>query len=188
MFNVTIEDKRKFIDWFLYYYPLADAKVRDLLLYLRNNLLDRVHFIDDVRYIPRGFLFSSKESKMPTFKFYRKGVANTSNVDTALKYIHLNPEAEFYVRIYFRDSNKSPEYMGVCINNAFVDEHENDVHDDLYATLFLATSIKIANINRLRQMIDEAIDNGDEKAFMKLSAELQQLEEQDVNMCDSNYS
>jgi uncharacterized protein YpiB (UPF0302 family) len=174
---ITIAEKKTFIKWFLEKYDLQNREAEWLLQYIASSdsLLERVHFIDNFRNLPKTILISTKCVQMTPFKFY-KNKRVTSDVEKAFLDIHNNPNEDIFIGLFFKDRTISPEYAAVLERNPMDDARDAiDALVSLQAELVLDFSIKNYKLNTLYEQIDRALEMGDQQAFMELSAKLRDL-------------
>lgn len=176
---ITIAEKKTFIKWFLEKYELQNREAEWLLQYLASTdeLLERVHFVDNFRNLPKTILMSTKCVQMTPFKFY-KNKRVTSDVEKAFLDIHNHTEEDVYIGLFFKDRTSSPEYASVLEQNPMDDTRESiDALVSLQAELFLDFALKKHQVETLQQQIDAALDRGDKQAFLELSNKLRELTE-----------
>jgi uncharacterized protein YpiB (UPF0302 family) len=174
---IHVTEKKQFIKWFLERYELQNREAEWLLQYLCSNdqLLERVHFIDNFRNLPKTILISAKDVQMTPFKFY-KNKRVTSDVEKAFLDIHNHPTEDIYIGLFFKDRASSPEYAAVLEANPLDDTRgTTDALVELQAELILDHSIRKFQRNRLYQAIDEALDNRNRQKFMELTFHLKKL-------------
>jgi len=171
---VKISEKKHFIRWFLHKYELQNREAEWLLQYLSTNdqLLERVHFIDSFKNLPKTILMSATCVQMTPFKFYKnKNV--TSDVEKAFMDIHNHPSEDIFVGLFFKDRAHSPEYASVLEANPHEDRKEpSDRLIALHAELVLEEALSDYQRKSLYRAIDEALDRKDRQAFLQLTAEL----------------
>lgn len=173
---INIAEKKHFIKWFLEKYELQNREAEWLLQYLASNdhLLERVHFIDNFKNLPKTILMSTKCVQMTPFKFY-KNRRVTSDVEKAFLDIHNNPHEDIYIGLFFKDRSVSPEYAAVLETNPQEDAKEADALVSLQAELILDWSIKNYRLSKIYEQIDHALDTGDRQQFEKLTSQLKEL-------------
>lgn len=179
---ITIAEKKVFIKWFLDKYQLQNREAEWLLQYIAasDQLLERVHFIDNFRNLPKTILISTKCVQMTPFKFY-KNKRVTSDVEKAFLDIHHNPTEDIYIGLFFKERTTSPEYAAVLERNPMDDTKESiDALVSLQAEMVLDHAIRTFHLNAIYEEIDKALDRGDQKAFMELSAKLREMTEQEA--------
>ena len=84
MGDVSISDKKDFIQWFLNRYELRKRESAWLLSYLSSDdeLLKRVHFVENLRNLPKTIMMSTRCIRMTSFKFTKHNRVST-DVETA---------------------------------------------------------------------------------------------------------
>lgn len=173
---ITIAEKKTFIKWFIEKYDLQNREAEWLLQYVASSdqLLERVHFIDNFRNLPKTILISTKCVQMTPFKFY-KNKRVTSDVEKAFLDIHNNPSEDIYIGLFFKDRTTSPEYASVLEQNPMDDTKETiDALVSLQAELVLDYALKTFRVDALKQEIDKALDRGDKDLFVELSTKLRE--------------
>ena len=174
---ITTSEKKDFIKWFLNSYTLAKREAAWLLTYISSNenLLERVHFVDDIHDLPKTILISTECVTMTPFKFYKNNRV-TPDVETAFLDIRSNPAEDIYIGLYFKDREHSPEYTAVLEGNPM--ERPNVVKDsllELFAEMVLDQAVLQFNREKLYIAIDEALQKGNRAEFIKLSEQLNHL-------------
>lgn len=176
---ITIAEKKLFIKWFLEKYELQNREAEWLLQYIASSdqLLERVHFIDNFRNLPKTILISTKCVQMTPFKFY-KNKRVTSDVEKAFLDIHNNPAEDIYIGLFFKERTVSPEYAAVLERNPMDDTRDTiDALVSLQAEMVLDYAIRTYHLETLYQQIDSALDRGDQTAFRELSSKLREVME-----------
>ncbi|MBL0388519.1 YpiB family protein [Tumebacillus sp. ITR2] len=179
---ITIAEKKTFIKWFLDKYDLQNREAEWLLQYIASSdqLLERVHFIDNFRNLPKTILISTKCVQMTPFKFY-KNKRVTSDVEKAFLDIHNNPNEDIYIGLFFKERTVSPEYAAVLERNPMDDTKETiDALVSLQAELILDHAFKQFRLNSLYERIDHALAVGDQAGFLELTTELKTVLEPDA--------
>ncbi|MDB5084670.1 MAG: hypothetical protein JWN30_1556 [Bacilli bacterium] len=176
---INVTEKKTFIKWFLEHYSLQNREAEWLLQYLASNdaVLEKVHFIDNFRNLPKTILMSTKCVQMTPFKFY-KNKRVTSDVEKAFLDIHNNSDEDIYIGLFFKDRNTSPEYASVLEQNPLDDPREvTDALISLEAEMMLDYSIREYQREHVMKAIDQALDNRDQGRFRNLVDELRKIEE-----------
>lgn len=173
---INVSEKKYFIKWFLEKYELQNREAEWLLQYLASNdhILEKVHFVDNFKNLPKTILMSTKCVQMTPFKFY-KNRRVTSDVEKAFLDIHNHPSEDMYIGLFFKDRTMSPEYAAVLENNPVDLSRETDALVSLQAELILDFAIKEFRLSKLYEQIDQALDVGDKESFSRLTIELKQL-------------
>lgn len=174
---VSVNEKKDFIRWFLNRYQLKRRESVWILNYLMSHdqLMEKVHFVEDAQCCPRGLIMSTHCSREVPFRFYKENIM-TTDAEKSFHDIRLNRDEDIFIQINFRGSNASHQYAAVLEENPYVEKKVHlDEKDRKYAERFLQYSIKSFKENRLLQAIDEALDNEDRETFIRLSKQLNEL-------------
>jgi len=176
MSEITVQQKRAFIKWFLDNYQLKRRESVWILNYIMqyNEVLRNLHFVENACYCERGIIISTNCVDEVPFRFY-KGNIVTTDPEECFYDIRSNKELPFYIELMFKDKHKCPEYFGVLEDNPF-DKSEDINEYTEAATNFLEYCLFKYKINQLKKRIDEAIDDGNKEMFMKLTDELSKIE------------
>jgi uncharacterized protein YpiB (UPF0302 family) len=177
MSTVTAQEKRNFLRWFLEHYELKSRPAAWLLKYLssKDKLLSRVHFVDDVKDLPRSLCISTKCVTMPPFQFVKNKRVGY-DVECAFYDIQMFPEEEIWVGLYFKDRANCPKFAAVLEVNPM--ERQDLVQDhlvSLFAEMILDQAVFEFEKERLLQKIDDALAAGDKERFYLLCEEYQEL-------------
>jgi uncharacterized protein YpiB (UPF0302 family) len=169
--SVTVSEKKEFIGWFLNRYELQKKEAAWLLSYLSSNeeFLQKVHFVDHVRYLPKSLILSTKCSNMTPFKF-TKNKRVGADVETAFYDIRSYPHEDLYIGLYFKDRATCPEYAAVLEVNPM--ERQDLVQDhllSLFAEMLLDQAVRDFQQRDLYKRIDDALATRDEEKFLQLS-------------------
>ncbi|SDL66737.1 ReoY family proteolytic degradation factor [Sediminibacillus halophilus] len=176
---ISIKDKKEFIRWFLRNYQLKRRESVWILNYLINheNLLERVHFIREARYCPRGIVISTFCSEEAPFRFYKNHIV-TTDAEKSFHDIRLNRKDPVYIQLNFKNANQSASYVAVLEDNPYLpDDYFITKKDRLAAKDMLEKSIYHTQKQRLQEGIDLALDNRDQSSFDRLIKELRELED-----------
>ncbi len=174
---VSVNEKKDFIRWFLNRYQLKRRESVWILNYLMSHdqLMEKVHFVEDAQFCPRGLIMSTHCTREVPFRFYKDNIM-TTDAEKSFHDIRLNRDEDIYIQINFRSSNLCHQYAAVLEQNPFV---KNNVHlseeDKQFAEQFLKESIRIFQENKLLEEIDRALDTRDQKKFETLSKRLNEL-------------
>ncbi|SHE42836.1 Uncharacterized protein YpiB, UPF0302 family [Seinonella peptonophila] len=175
--SVTVLVKRQFIGWFLNRYELQKKEAAWLLSYLSSDdqLLKKVHFVENVRYLPKSMILSTKCTSLTPFKYVKyKRVG--ADVETAFYDIRSYPKEELYISLYFRDRETCPEYAAVLEGNPM--EKQDLVKNNmlgLFAEMFLDNAVLDFRRKQLYIQIDQALAQKDRTAFLQLSEQWRKL-------------
>lgn len=175
---VSVNEKKDFIRWFLNHYQLKRRECVWILNYLMSHdqLMEKVHFVEQAQYCPRGLVMSTHCVDEVPFRFYKENVM-TTDAEKSFHDIRLNRDEEIYIQLNFHASNKAHQYAAVLEENPFMPKSlQISEKDRLIAEKFLSSSLKNFQREKLLRLIDEALDNQDKTAFEKLAKELSQLQ------------
>ncbi|URM34295.1 ReoY family proteolytic degradation factor [Cytobacillus firmus] len=175
---VSVNEKKDFIRWFLNHYQLKRRECVWILNYLMSHdqLMEKVHFVEQAQYCPRGLIMSTHCVDEVPFRFYKENVM-TTDAEKSFHDIRLNREEEIYIQLNFHASNKAHQYAAVMEENPFMPKTlQVNEKDRLIAERFLAESLEKFRREKLLVLIDEALDKQDKKAFNVLTQQLNKLE------------
>ncbi|MBS4176570.1 ReoY family proteolytic degradation factor [Lederbergia citrea] len=174
---VSVNEKKEFIRWFLNRYQLKRRESVWILNYLMSHdqLMEKVHFVEDAQCCPRGLIMSTHCTRDVPFRFYKENIM-TTDAEKSFHDIRLNREEDIYIQINFRSANLSHQYAAVLEENPYVQKNiQLNEKDKDYAEQFLAQSLRSFQEEKLLRAIDEALDNQDKISFTKLSNQLNEL-------------
>ncbi|GLF91419.1 UPF0302 protein YpiB [Bacillus safensis] len=174
---VSVNEKKEFIRWFLNHYQLKRRECVWILNYLmsHDSLMEKVHFVEQAEFCPRGIIMSTHCVDEVPFRFYKENIM-TTDAEKSFHDIRLNKQQDLFIQLNFRSAYRSPEYAAVLETNPHIpkDLYENEKDKDL-AEKVLEHSIAIFQKERLMKEIDEALDRHDQETFNKLAKELSLL-------------
>lgn len=177
---VSVNEKKDFIRWFLNHYQLKRRECVWILNYLMSHdqLMMRVHFVEQAQFCPRGLVMSTHCVDDIPFRFYKENVV-TTDAEKSFHDIRLNRDEDIYIQLNFRSSHQAHQFVAVLEENPFVPAklHVNE-KDRFIAEQWLKNSIKQFNRDKILKQIDQALDEKDEELFMKLTSQLQKYVEQ----------
>ncbi|MET3696106.1 uncharacterized protein YpiB (UPF0302 family) [Bacillus oleivorans] len=174
---VSVHEKKDFIRWFLNNYQLKRRECVWILNYLMSHdqLMAKVHFVDQAQYCPRGLIMSTHCVEEPPFKFY-KGNVMTTDAEKSFHDIRLNRDEDIYIQLNFRQSRHSYQFVAVLEENPYVPKHlQENEKDRIIAEKLLENSLKTFQKERLLKEIDNALDQQDRERFIKLTKELNRI-------------
>ncbi|EWG10853.1 ReoY family proteolytic degradation factor [Cytobacillus firmus] len=175
---VSVNEKKDFIRWFLNHYQLKRRECVWILNYLMSHdqLMEKVHFVEQAQYCPRGLIMSTHCVDEVPFRFYKENVM-TTDAEKSFHDIRLNRDEEIYIQLNFHASNKAHQYAAVMEENPFMPKTlQINEKDRLIAERFLTESLEKFRREKLLELIDEALDKQDKKAFNVLTQQLNKLE------------
>ncbi|MEK5134549.1 ReoY family proteolytic degradation factor [Bacillus sp. FSL W8-0645] len=174
---VSVNEKKEFIRWFLNHYQLKRRECVWILNYLmsHDSLMEKVHFVEQAEFCPRGIIMSTHCVDEVPFRFYKENIM-TTDAEKSFHDIRLNKQQDLFIQLNFRSAYRSPEYAAVLETNPHIpkDLSENEKDKDL-AEKVLEHSIATFQKERLMKEIDEALDRHDQETFNKLARELSLL-------------
>lgn len=174
MSTVTVNEKKDFIRWFLNHYQLKRRECVWILNYLMSHdqLMEKVHFVENAQYCPRGMVMATHCVDKVPFRFYTENVM-TTDAEKSFHNIRLNRDEEIYIELNFHNKQQSHQYVAVLEDHEYMPKHlQADSEDRKIAEQFLENSLKDFNRKKLMLQIDEALDNNDKETFMKLTEQL----------------
>lgn len=177
---VSVNEKKDFIRWFLNRYQLKRRESVWILNYLMSHdqLMEKVHFVEEAQFCPRGLIMSTHCTKEVPFRFYKDNIM-TTDAEKSFHDIRLNRDEEIYIQINFRASNASHQYVAVLEENPFVKRKVMiSKKDKEIAERFLNESIRGYQEKKLLKAIDEALDSNDKATFIRLSERLNDIRKQ----------
>lgn len=174
---VSVDEKKEFIRWFLNHYQLKRRECVWILNYLMSHdtLMEKVHFVEQAQFCPRGIIMSTHCVDEVPFRFYKENIM-TTDAEKSFHDIRLNKDEDLYIQLNFRSQYQSPEYAAVLVENPYIPKHlQGNEKDRLMAEKILDEAIKKFQKEKLFRQIDEALDHHDEQTFRKLVKKLNQL-------------
>lgn len=175
---VSVNEKKDFIRWFLNHYQLKRRECVWILNYLMSHdqLMEKVHFVENAEKCPRGLIMSTHCVDEVPFRFYKENVM-TTDAEKSFHDIRLNRDEDIYIQLNFYASNQSHQYAAVQVDNPFMAKKiQISEKDKMIAEQFLVNSIEKFQKDRLKQLIDEALDSGDRELFQTLTEKLKMLQ------------
>ncbi|MBO8177476.1 ReoY family proteolytic degradation factor [Aeribacillus pallidus] len=175
---VSVNEKKEFIRWFLNHYQLKRRECVWILNYLMSHdqLMEKVHFVEDAQYCPRGLIMSTHCVDDAPFRFYKENVM-TTDAEKSFHDIRLNKDENIYIQLNFRSARTSHQYAAVLEENPYVPKNIHITEEDrILAEQFLKMCIKDFQKNRLLKEIDQALDQKDEHRFQELVQQLNRLQ------------
>lgn len=174
---VSVNEKKDFIRWFLNHYKLKRRECVWILNYLMSHdkLMEKVHFVEQAQYCPRGIVMSTHCVDEVPFRFYKANVM-TTDAEKSFHDIRLNRDEDIFIQLNFHASFQAPQFAAVLEENPYMPKNlQLSEKDRQIAEQFLSSSIEKFQREKLIQQIDEALDRHDEEAFIKLTEQLKQL-------------
>ncbi|WP_019242015.1 MULTISPECIES: ReoY family proteolytic degradation factor [Bacillus] len=175
---VTVNEKKEFIRWFLNHYQLKRRECVWILNYLMSHdqLMKKVHFVEDAQFCPRGLVMATHCVDEPPFKFYKSNIM-TTDAEKSFHDIRLNREEDIFITLHFRSAYSSYQYAAVLEKNPFVPINGvNNEKDKIIAEQVLEESLSSFQRAKLLKQIDDALDRHDYEAFLSLTEALNKLQ------------
>ncbi|MCY0888188.1 MAG: YpiB family protein [Alicyclobacillaceae bacterium] len=173
--TVTVAEKKHFLRWFLANYQLQSREAEMLVRYMmtRENVLRRVHFVDNFRHLPRVMVVSTTCVQVAPFRYYRRNKPVSTDVEQAFLDLYQHPDEDVYVGLFFKERATSAEYASVLEETTSA-ELEPAVKEliSLQAEWMIDLSLRNFRREELMQAVDEALDGGDRQAFIDASRAL----------------
>jgi uncharacterized protein YpiB (UPF0302 family) len=174
---VSVNEKKDFIRWFLNRYQLKRRECVWILNYLMSHdqLMKKVHFVEEAQYCPRGLIMSTHCVEEVPFRFYKENIM-TTDAEKSFHDIRLNKDEDIYIQLNFSKSNASYQYAAVLEENPFMPKYLLiNEKDRIIAEQFLKSSIETYQRQRLLDAIDEALDKNDKEEFRRLTSQLKNI-------------
>lgn len=167
---VSVKEKKEFIRWFLKNYKVKRRECVWILEYLRTHetLLANVKFVDNAHEQKRAMVITTTCDESIPFRFF-KGNLMSADAEKAFHDMRLHPDEPMYIQLNYSGKNKCPEYMKV-------DEAYNS-NDNLSPAVLEEAEKIMVDLHRqmLLRAIDTALDKGDQKLFMELWEQLNEV-------------
>lgn len=177
--SVSVIEKKEFVRWFLKRYQMKRRECVWILNYLlsHDDLLQKVHFVEEAHYCPRAMVMSVTESGGVPFRFY-KGNLMTADAEKSFHDLRLHPNEDMFIQLNFPNIPPSSEFLAVLEENPFMPKylHIND-KDRLIAEEVLKISMNSFREENILKQIDEALDANDKQRFLELSKLLRGMKE-----------
>ncbi|WLR53083.1 ReoY family proteolytic degradation factor [Bacillus tianshenii] len=174
---VSVSEKKEFVRWFLNHYQLKRREGVWILNYLMSHdqLMEKVHFVEQAQYCPRGIIMSTHCVDDVPFRFYKENIM-TTDAEKSFHDIRLNRDQDIYIQLNFKSAMNTTKYVAVLEENHFIPEHlKINEHDQKIAEEFLDHAVVTFRKEKLLSAIDKALDCNDKEAFLSLSEQLNQL-------------
>lgn len=169
---VSIEQKRAFLNWFIYHHKV---KAHDMDWFLNDLLEDKqalthLHFVDDISDCPKGIIITTHLNEQMNFTFF-KGNVKTNNVYTAYHEMHLYSEDPIYIQVNFPFCTHNELYQTVIVDNqeAKVDMKETTEN-------ILKYTLQKDRKQFLKQQINHALEEQNYESFMYYSSQLKLMQ------------
>ncbi|CAB3393024.1 YpiB family protein [Kyrpidia spormannii] len=178
---IRVSDKKQFLQWFLQRYELRSPEAGRLLRYLSNqeHILQRVHFADDLRNLPKTLLISATCVDTAPFRFCKNGRVTTSVAD-AFRDIRQFPNEDIYISLFFRNRSACAEYAAVLERQIRPTQRQSVFFLELQAYWILDAIHREVLYRHWMEAADRALELGDRELFEKAARELRRLGDPDA--------
>lgn len=174
---ISVDEKKDFVRWFLNHFQLKKRESVWILNYLMNHesLLSSVHFVNEVKFCPRGMEISAQGVSDPPFRFY-KGQVMTNDAEKSFHDLRMNKDEPVFIQMNFENAQACSKYALVLEENPYLpkDYYLND-RDKIEANRFLSHSLLQFKRKQLEGKIDEALLAGNRESFSQLCEQLNQV-------------
>lgn len=182
MIRPSLEEKKKFLTWFIQNYQLKRRESLWILNYLLNHelLLKNVHFVENIALTNRGMGLSSVDSDQEPFVYYKEG-KRFDDPEQAFHDLRLNWKEDFYLELYFDGAYQTLSSYGILEKNpneteetAFTKETKKSVEESLVRLGWQQRK------SHLLKLIDQSLTDKDEEKFNKYTEELKAIDEKNM--------
>ncbi|WDL97213.1 YpiB family protein [Alicyclobacillus sp. ALC3] len=178
--TVTVAEKKHFLRWFLANYQLQSREAEMLIRYMmtRENVLRRVHFVENFRQLSRVIVVSTSCVSVAPFRYYRRNKPVSTDVEQAFLDLYQHPDEEVYVGLFFKDRANCNPYASV-IEELGSSELEPAMKEmvALQADWIIEQSLRTYQRLKLMELVNAALDAGDREAFYHASRQLIEFDE-----------
>ncbi|MCA0970357.1 ReoY family proteolytic degradation factor [Halobacillus litoralis] len=177
---ISVDEKKDFVRWFLNHFQLKKRESVWILNYLMNHesLLSSVHFVNEVKFCPRGMEISAQGVSDPPFRFY-KGQVMTNDAEKSFHDLRMNKDEPVYIQMNFEKAQQCSKYALVLEENPYLpkDYYLND-RDKSEANRLLSHSLLQHRLKQTETEIDLALVRGDRETFNDLCQALNQIKKE----------
>lgn len=178
--TVTVAEKKHFLRWFLANYQLQSREAEMLIRYMmtRENVLRRVHFVENFRQLSRVIVVSTSCVSVAPFRYYRRNKPVSTDVEQAFLDLYQHPDEEVYVGLFFKDRANCNAYASV-VEELGSSELEPAMKEmvALQADWIIEQSLRTYQRLKLMELVNAALDAGDREAFYEASRQLIEFDE-----------
>lgn len=174
---IDVQQKKKFLNWFVNHGTFSRREVLWILNYLANHeaILNNVHFVEAADQTNRGLQIRDTNQEGEAIQLYIKGKVFTDS-DQAFHEIRLNWKEPLYLECLFDGAWQTSEFLSIIEDNPFAKWNERispEIIEELEG--YFKEEERQAKLTLLYSQIDLALENGDKEAFLELSNEVNQL-------------
>ncbi len=178
--TVTVAEKKHFLRWFLANYQLQSREAEMLIRYMmtRENVLRRVHFVENFRQLSRVIVVSTSCVSVAPFRYYRRNKPVSTDVEQAFLDLYQHPDEDVYVGLFFKDRANCNAYASV-VEELGSSELEPAMKEmvALQADWIIEQSLRTYQRLKLMELVNAALDAGDREAFYEASRQLIEFDE-----------
>lgn len=174
---IDVADKRDFLVWLINNVSFQRREVIWILNYLINHeaILKNIHIVEQADKTPRGLIFRDASQPEDSMILTISGQPFTSS-DQIFHEIRLHWQQPLYLECIFPNSWQNPQYLSVLEDNPAVPWNEVVSPEIIQEVeLYMAKEAQTAQLQHLYQQIDEALEKGEQEAFLELSEEINRL-------------
>jgi len=174
---ISVLEKKDFLKWFLNNYQLKRRECAWLLNYLMSDdqLMEKVHFVDDAEYCPKSLVISANDVDSIPFSFHKRQHV-TMDAEKSFHDIRLNKEEELFIQLNFKDAKKNPQFVAVLEDNPFIPiDKDTEKMYCLLAEMVIDQATFHFQKKQLLEKIDKALDHGDKENFLIYTKQLADL-------------
>lgn len=177
MNTVSARAKKEFIRFFLTHYQLKNREGIWILNYLVSveNLLEKVHFVDDIGVCPTSIVMSTFCSDEESFLYF-KGKRLSASGEVAFQDIRQHKFQDLFIQLNFQGKEFSEKYKAIReeVNMNSLKEKFEKEDIELVNNLIEHSSLTFKK-QWLLNKIDEALDRKDQDTFLNLTDQLNSM-------------
>lgn len=178
--QVSLEEKKTFIGWFLDRHQLKRRESMWILNYLLNHdvVLNKVHFVEHAETTPRGMMMSTIGMDNEPFLFFKDGKV-FSDPEQAFHEVRLNWHEDMYLELAFREPWKTEQYLAILEDNPYHKWNENIPIEIVEEVDYAMRQLNLSERKQLLlNLIDETLETGNRKEFLEYASELKNIEKE----------
>lgn len=164
--------KKRYIKWFLDSFLLKEPETIKVLSFIYSNdeLLEKVHFVSDIRKLPNAMLLSAAGTHTVSFLFRLNG-DYYEDINQIVSTLSNTPPKELFVRLAFNQDNMCSYSQDVLEpvpevrNKVFYQQVVKDLEEELNKT----AKLRMEGKEYLLKKIDKALKQGNRDLFYKYS-------------------
>lgn len=171
---INVREKKNFLTWMVNHVSFSRREVFWILNYLSNHeaILKNVHFVEGADQTSRGLQISDLSVAGEPMKLFLKGKVFT-DTDQIFHEIRLNRTEPLYVECFFEDAWQTSEYLSILEDNPFATWDSTIAEEETEAIeKYFHVKEQEAHLKMLYAQIDQALEDGNKDAFLKLSDEV----------------